>query len=51
LNYASPVNLTVNGSVLPVPGKNDNHVFVSRGCYDHVIMTACYDHLATVSLF
>jgi hypothetical protein len=35
LGYAQLVTLTSNASVLPIPG-NNNHAFVSGGCYNHL---------------
>lgn len=38
LGYVSPVTGTINGSVLLVPGYG-SHAFVSKGCYEHLVMT------------
>jgi hypothetical protein len=38
LGYAPPVTLTTNDSIPSVPA-NDSHVLVSKGYYDHLVMT------------
>ena len=50
LGYAAPISLTINGSVLPVPGYG-NHIFITKDlfllqpCYYALVSEGSYDDL------